>query len=282
LNLPIPREAVYGLVLLAAVAHAAWNAMVKTSGDRLLMLAAIRAVGLLAGVIAAFLVPAPAAASLPFLAGAALVHYVYYGFLLNAYRVGDFSQVYPLARGVAPLVVALSTALFVADPKGPMPGPGVLLIALGVVSLSRFGPARDTRAVAFAVGTGLAIAGYTMLSGLGVRLADSVVGYVAWLEIATGAGVLAVAGVWRHSDIGRFAKMHWRAGAIAGVLSVGAYFIVVWAMSLTSMAAVAALRETSVVFAALLGTFLLREPLGTRRLLAATSVLLGILLLTLV
>ena len=279
---PIPREAVYGLVLLAAVAHAAWNAMVKTSGDRLLMLAAIRAVGFLAGVVAALLVPAPAPASLPFLASAAVVHYVYYGFLLNAYRVGDLSQVYPLARGVAPLVVALATALFVTDPKGPLPGPGVWLIALGVVSLSRFGAAREARAVALAVGTGLAIAGYTLLSGFGVRLADSVIGYVAWLEIATGTGVLAFAGVTRRGHIHRFAKTHWPTGAIAGVLSVGAYFIVVWAMAFASMAAVAALRETSVVFAALLGTFLLHEPLGTRRFLAAASVLLGILLLTLV
>lgn len=281
MNPPIPREAVYALVLLAAIAHAAWNAMIKTSGDRLLMLAAIRAVGLLTGGVAVFLVPAPAPASLPFLAGAAVVHYVYYGFLLNAYRVGDLSQVYPLARGVAPLVVALSTVLFITDPKGPLSGPGVLLIAFGVVSLSRFGAAREMRAVAFALGTGLAIAGYTLLSGLGVRVADSVIGYFAWLEIATGTGVLAVAGVWRRGGIGHFAKRHWRAGATAGVLSVGAYFVVVWAMNLAPFASVAALRETSVVFAALIGTFMLREPLGARRLLAAALVLLGVLLLTL-
>ncbi len=108
----MPDSAIYALVLIAAGTHATWNAMVKDSGDRLLMLTSIRVVGLAAGLVAAILVPAPDVESIPFLLAAAAFHYLYYLMMLNAYRVGDMSQVYPIARGAAPLLVALLAAVF--------------------------------------------------------------------------------------------------------------------------------------------------------------------------
>jgi drug/metabolite transporter (DMT)-like permease len=275
----VPLELVYALVLVAAFGHAFWNALVKGSSDHLLMMSAIRLVGLGTGVGLALFVPAPAPASLPWLAGGTLLLFVYYVFMLNAYRVGDLGQVYPVSRGVAPLAVVALTLLAGDEKLGAGTAAGIALICAGILSLSFSGARARASAIAFAVATGLAIAGYTYLNGIGVRLSGSVLGYAAWLEIATAVGLLSYAAARRRGRIGAFARAHWRNGLVAGLFSIAGYVIALWAMTHASIAAVAALRESSVVFAAILGTFLLREPLGARRIASAAAVLAGILLL---
>lgn len=275
----MPHSALYALVLAAAVAHASWNAMVKSSSDRLLMLTAIRVVGLLAGLVVAALVPLPSADCIPFLLGAAAVHYLYYALMLNAYRVGDMSQVYPIARGVAPLLVALLAALVAGESLGPLSTLAVLVLSVGILLLASAGHGVNRLAVVLALLTGVSIAGYSVLSGLGIRKAQSPLGYIAWLEIATGVGMTSVACVRRKTALFEFARAQWRPGLVAGTLSVSGYATVLWAMSVLAMAPVVALRETSVVFAALIGSVLLREGLAGRRIAAAAMVLAGIVLL---
>ncbi|CAG1003764.1 hypothetical protein BURK2_03239 [Burkholderiales bacterium] len=275
----MPHSALYALVLVAAVAHASWNAMVKSSGDRLLMLAAIRVVGLLAGVAVAALVPLPAVESLPFLLSAAAVHYLYYALMLKVYRVGDMSQVYPIARGIAPLLVAGLGAILAGEYLGPLSALAVVVLSVGIFFLSGSGHAANHKAVMLALFTGVAIAGYSVLSGLGVRRAQSLLGYIAWLEIATGLGMASVAYLRRRPAVVEFVRTQWRSGLVAGLLSVGGYAIALWAMSVLAMAPVVALRETSVVFAALIGSVFLREGFAGRRLAAAAMVLAGIVML---
>jgi drug/metabolite transporter (DMT)-like permease len=269
----------YALVLIAAAAHASWNAMVKSSGDRLLMLTSIRVVGLAAGLGVAVVVPPPAATSIPFLLGAAFVHYLYYALMLNAYRIGDMSQVYPISRGTAPLLVALLAALFAGEVMSPLATVAVVILSAGIFALAVSGHAVNRKAVAYALLTGVAIASYSFLSGVGVRKSQSVLGYIAWLEMATGIGMASVTYVRRKPVLMQFVRTQWRAGLVAGLLSVTGYGIALWAMSILAMAPVVALRETSVVFAAVIGSIVLREGFAARRITAAVAVLIGAILL---
>lgn len=273
------QSTLYVIMLLFAVAHATWNAMVKGSADRLLMLAAIRAVGLIAGILVAAVVPAPSLQSLPFLLAAAAVHYVYYLLMLNAYRVGDLSQVYPIARGSASLLVFLLGALLAGEVLSTHAALAVCVLSGGIVVLAFAGRTMNRQAIIFAIGTGIAIAGYSLLSGLGIRRSESVLGYIAWLEIATGVGMSSVAYVRRRGAIATFVRTQWRTGLIAGLLSVAGYGIALWAMTKAAMAPVVALRETSVVFAALIGSVFLGEGFAGKRIVAAVAVVIGVILL---
>ncbi len=277
----MPNEAIYGVVLLAALAHALWNAMVKASSDRLLTLATIRAVGLVVGCLLVFFVPLPAPQSWPFLIAAVFVHYAYYTFMLHGYRVGDLSQVYPIARGVAPLLVAALAASLAGERLAGGQLAAVMLTSTGIVILAfgRGGPRQG--AVPIALATGVAIAGYTFLNGLGVRQGGTVLGYFAWLEIGTGTGVVLFTLLRRRAGIVVLGRAQGFRGIIAGFLSVGGYLAGLWAITLLPMAPVTAMRETSVVFGAIIGVVVFRESLGPQRIAAAGLVAAGIMALTL-
>lgn len=278
LNL-MPLSTLYAIVLVSAIAHASWNAMVKRSGDRLLMLASIRVVGLIGGIVVASIVPLPSVESLPFLVAAAAIHYAYYALMINSYRVGDMSQVYPIARGIAPLLVVVLGALVAGEVLNGLSTVGVCILSAGIFVLAMTGQAINRPAIIFAIGTGVAIAGYSFLSGLGVRKSGSLLGYIAWLEIATGVGMTFVAYFRRKNIVVEFARTYWRSGLIAGLLSVTGYAIALWAMSITAMAPVVAIRETSVVFAAIIGSVFLGEGFAAKRVTAAVAVAIGVVLL---
>lgn len=277
----VPAEAIYAVVLLAAISHAVWNALVKTSADPLITLALIRFVGLFTGLSLLAAVPAPGPGSWPFLAAAVLAHYAYYAFMLAGYRAGDLSRVYPIARGVAPLVVTGLAAALAAEPLRPVQTAAVLLTSAGIMLLAFERGAPQRRAAWLALGMGLSIAGYTFLNGMGVRGAGTVLGYFAWLEIGTGAGVVVFTLLRRPTW--RTAVLHAgpAKGIAGGVLSVAGYLIGLWAISLLPMGPVTAVRETSVVFGALIGVLFLGEPLGYRRIAAAGLVASGIAVLAL-
>ncbi|WP_426174441.1 EamA family transporter [Massilia sp. TWR1-2-2] len=252
----MPLVAAYAAVLLAALAHASWNALLKTSGDRVLMLAAIRLVGLVAGIVTAIIVPLPSTQALPYLLAAAAIHYAYFGLMIASYRVGDMNQVYPIARGIAPLLVLLPGALLAGEVFGAMSMLGVCLLSAGVLLLASGTSTSNRKAIMLALCTGVAIAGYSFLSGLGIRKGGTLLGYIAWLEICTGIGIgmVAFAGTRGKDAMATFAHGHWRSAVAAGVLSVGGYAIALAAMSIAPIAQVVALRETSVVFAACIGS----------------------------
>jgi drug/metabolite transporter (DMT)-like permease len=269
------------LVLAAALLHASWNALVKAGGDPFVRLAVVNAVGGLCAVPLLFLVGPPAPASWPYLFGSVVVHHAYYLALGYGYRFGDLSHVYPIARGIAPPLVALAAWAFAGESVGLLGLLAILVISGGIVSLAFTDDGRlvAIRPLALGLTTGITIAAYTLFDGLGGRAAGDVFSYIAWLFVIDAVPFSLIV-AWRYRRrLGPALAACWRPAACGGVLSVIAYGLVIWAMSLTPMAAVSALRETSVIVAALIGTRLLREPFGTRRVLAASLVAAGVVLL---
>jgi drug/metabolite transporter (DMT)-like permease len=272
---------VLALVLLAAVLHASWNALVKVGGDPFVRLAVLNVVSGLCALPLLFLVAVPAAASWPYLLGSVVIHLAYNVTLAYGYRLGDLSHVYPIARGIAPPLVALGAWLTAGESPGPVGVLAILVISGAIASLAfterwRLGPLAP---VWLALATGLSIAGYTICDGLGGRAAGDVLGYIAWLFVLDAVPFGLIVAFWRRRDLAHALRASLGAPVLGGVLSLGAYGLVIWAMSRAPMASVSALRETSVIMAALIGTRLLREPLGTRRLVAAGVVALGVVLL---
>lgn len=269
------------LVLVAALLHASWNALVKTGGDPFVRLAVINVVGGLAALPALALAAPPAPASWPWLLGSVAVHQIYYLALAYGYRFGDLSLVYPIARGVAPPLVLLSAWVVAGERPGPIALLAVLVISAAIVSLARGreGGLASPRALGFALATGGAIAAYTLLDGLGGRAAGAVVGYIAWLFVLDAIPFAVVVAWRRHGHLRAALIPAWRPAVVGGVLSLAAYGLVIWAMSIAPMASVSALRETSVIMAALIGSRLLREPLGARRVVAAVAVATGVIML---
>ncbi|MBC8338368.1 MAG: EamA family transporter [Alphaproteobacteria bacterium] len=273
------------LVLLAAVLHASWNAVVKSSGDRFLSFTAIRATGTLIAAGAAFFVPVPVVDAWPYLLAGVFVHNCYYVVLLQAYRFGDLSHVYPLARGIAPVTVAVLAALFAGEVPNAGGMTGILLVSVGIISLMFAGrqgeqtKSNNLKAVLLAIATGLFIASYTVVDGLGIRLGETVFGYIVWLNVGEGIPFMIAAVLMRPKELRPFLKVHWPRTTGTGLLVVAAYGLVLYALSQGAMAHISALRETSVLFAALIGVVMLHEPLGWRRIVAALIIAAGVILL---
>jgi drug/metabolite transporter (DMT)-like permease len=273
---------VAALVLVSALAHAAWNAMLKgRQSEPLSATAGLAVVWVVGGLPFALWFPAPSVASWPHLGASIAIHLGYLALLVAAYEKGDLSVVYPIARGLPPVLVAGAAWLVVGERLSPSGLVGLTLVASGVFYLgfdavSGQSGTRRRASVALALVTALFIAGYTMVDGVGVRLSDSPFGYVMWLM--TGEGALFA--LYAFARGGRpLAARVWagrRAAIVAGVLSAGGYAVALWAMNQAPIALVAALRETSVVFAAVLGTLVLGEPFGRRRIIAAALVAAGI------
>lgn len=272
-------------VLAAAFLHAAWNAVVKVALDRFssILLLALCQSGLALLLLPLF--PAPGLASWPWLAASALLHTGYKLFLIRAYVHGDMSQVYPLARGTAPLIVAIVGAVALGEPMTPLKALAVAAIALGVVVMSLRGGAElvriPPRALAWALGTAAFTASYTLADAVGARLSGSVSGFTLWMFVLDGLGMLAFALAARGPAALRGLASAWGAGLAAGAMSLLSYWIAIWAFTQAPVALVAALRETSVLFAMLIAVLVLKEPAGIGRWTAAGLILLGVVLLRL-
>jgi drug/metabolite transporter (DMT)-like permease len=272
-------------VLLAALLHASWNAMIKGGRDVLMDTAAIVAG---AGVVAVpfiFVVPAPHPASWPYIFASIVTHLAYYFFMVSAYRSGDLSLVYPLMRGVAPLLTGLLAIVWMNEWPGVLGWTGMLLISVGVIALAlrpaRLGPALHghSRAVGFALGNAVVIAIYTIIDGSGARLSGNAWSYIVWLFVLDALPFsLYMLVTRRGAFIGALSERSQR-GLIGGGLSAAAYAISVWAMTKAPVALVASLRETSVLFATLIGARLLKEHLTTRRWAGVAAVVVGVIAL---
>ncbi|GIF48766.1 hypothetical protein DFJ67_3670 [Asanoa ferruginea] len=274
-------------VLAAAVLHASWNAVVKGSGDQVAVMARSSVVG--AGVcgVALWFVPFPAGGSWGWLIASVVIHVLYNLGLLAAYRLGDFNQTYPLARGLGPVVVAVVAATALDEPLATLPAVGVLVIAaaIGVLGLTPWRRVRANRpAVLAAVFTGLTIATYTLTDGIGVRASGSAAGYALWLvclECAATTLVAVVLGRRRAAGNPMLAGggRAWLAASAVTLMSTLAYGLVLWAQTRGALAAVAALRESSVVVAAVIGVVAFKEPMGRLRIAASVAVAVGVALL---
>jgi drug/metabolite transporter (DMT)-like permease len=270
----------YGLVILSAIAHATWNALMKSAGDRMLTMAALRFAGLTIGLCALPFVDWPDPRSWKWLLLTATVQFGYYVLLVRSYGAGDMSVVYPLARGLAPVLTTLAAALAIGETLGIGQAMAVGVISLGIMTLS-FGAGARRNAVMLALATGVSVAAYSLFSGLGVRVGGTVLGFQACLEIITGLGTVGYVAVVRRYDLAAYARKGGALGLLAGVISVLGFLAFLAAAQRLPLGPVTALRETSVIFGAVIGTLVLKEGFGLRRVTAAAMVVLGIALLAL-
>jgi drug/metabolite transporter (DMT)-like permease len=267
---------VLALVLLAALIHASWNTWLKLAGNRLVAMALM---GTGWALFAACWLPfldAPAPAARPYLAVSVVVHVIYTLMLVPAYRLVDLSVAYPMIRGTGPVLVTLASALVLAEHIGTEGVLAVLLVTGGVAALGWHGARGNVRALAFgALGGGL-LAAYTVLDGIGARLSGSPHGYAAWLFFLSGIPMLAAGLVVHGSTFVALARPIAVRGLVAGVLASTGFWIAIWAMSQAPLGLVAAARETSVVFVAIVSGVLLKERVGW---LAIAAVFAGVVLI---
>ena len=269
-------------VLGAGLLHASWNALLKSApgGDAMLDTATVVAGSAVCALIVIPFVPAPAKAAWPYMAASATIHFGYYLTLARAYRVGDLSFAYPLMRGSAPLIVAVLGIVFLRELPSVGTAAGILLISLGIVSIAfvRHGSSRQhpPAAAYWAFANASLIAAYTLVDASGARASGSAAGYVSWLIFLEGLPFLAWVFARGRRPALRYVANSAGRGLVGGACSLAAYGIVLWAMTRAPVAAVAALRETSVLFAALIGSLWLKEGFGLPRLAGAVAVVLGI------
>ena len=268
-------------VLGAALAHAIWNAMIKSSRNVLLD---TTLVVFFAGVVTApfmLAVEVPVAAAWPYIIASMVLHLGYYFALVGAYRAGDLSHGYPIMRGVAPLLVSVCALAWLGEAPTPTVWAGVLLICGGVLSLGFVGwHWADSRvSLSWALANAVVIASYTLVDAAGVRAAGRVESYVVWLFTLDALPFSLIIFSAKQKELILYARQFWLRGLVGGVLSAAAYAVVLWAMARAPVAAVAALRETSVVFAALIGAWLLKEGHIARRVAGAIIVAAGVVAL---
>jgi drug/metabolite transporter (DMT)-like permease len=263
------------LVLSAAVMHATWNAFVKAGNDKAVMQCLVIFFGGIPGLIILPFVPLPDPACWPYLVGSVLAHSVYYFTLVEAYRFGALSQTYPIARGSAPLLIAIAGLMVANEHLNGGEWLGLLIACAGLISLAGIPKAGEGRSILFAFATSLGIACYSVLDGLGVRSTANGLSYITWL-LALEMIPVGLAFLWlRRGRAMVSLKQNFKRGLFGGIIAGIGYGIVIWAMDFAPMAHVSALRETSVILAALIGTLVLHEPFGPRRIAAAALVAAG-------
>jgi phosphonate utilization associated putative membrane protein len=279
-------------VLLGAALHASWNALVKSAGDKTVDTALVHFLAALMALPLLWLVGLPSAAAAPFIAASLAIHVAYYTALAGAYQHGELGMTYPIMRGFAPLLVALGSGTLLGEQPSPAAWLGTVAITVGValVGLAHPGHALHHRkALAFAFANAAIIAVYTFVDGMGVR-AEVAAGGSAWryvLVLFVLDGLPYPLLVWLRRTPGQrraivaYAGTRWPKAALGGCASIGSYAIALWAMTQAPVAIVAALRETSVLFAALLGTWLLKEKFGLQRAVGTAVVVLGVIALRL-
>jgi drug/metabolite transporter (DMT)-like permease len=270
---------VVGLALFAAILHATWNAFLRTGADRLWTVTVMSFASTIVAFPFIFIYPLPASSAWPYVFLSAVLQVGYSVFLVAAYRNGELGQVYPIVRGAVPMLVALGGFLFAGESLAPFQFAGVVLVAIGIMSLSLGKDRAATSSILFALATGAIIAGYATTDAVGVRLAGHSIVYTAWVLVLYGALLPATFILMRGRlvvDVG--SPETWKALA-GGIVAMIAYGVVVLAFSLGPAGPITALRETSVVFAGVIGWLFLAEGLAPRRIVAWLVVAIGAVLL---
>lgn len=277
-------------VLCGALLHASWNALIKSGNDKALDTALVHCLGAVVALPFALWVGPPPPMAWPFIAASLLIHIGYYIALVGAYQHGELGLTYPIMRGFAPMLVALASGVFIGEAPTPVAWLGIAGITLGValVGLAHPGEALHHRkALMFAFSNAAIIALYTVVDGRGVRASVvddfGALRYVMTLFVLDGIAYPTLVWLRRSSDgrreIVRYARQRWPVAALGGSASIGSYAIALWAMTRAPVASVAALRETSVLFAALLGTLLLKERFGVQRAVGTGVIVAGVMAL---
>ncbi|MFE4538857.1 EamA family transporter [Streptomyces scopuliridis] len=268
-------------VLIAALTHASWNALAHTIKDQLVAFTLIGGGAAVIGAVLACFTPLPHPAAWPYLVVSALLHIGYQALLMRSFSLGDFGQMYPIARGTAPLVVTVLAAVFVGESLDAWQAAGVVVTSAGLVGLALWGirgsgSTPHWPALLAALATGLSIAAYTVVDGVGVRNSGSPLGYIAWLMILEGATIPAYALYARRGRLLAQLRPHAARGLLGAALSMLAYGLVLWAQTRAALAPVAALRESSILVGAAIGAVFFKERFGTPRIAAAGLMVVGI------
>lgn len=276
---------VFLAVLFAAACHAGWNALIKVGLDPL---STTTLISIGSGLVALAFLPVvgvPAWAAWPWIVASVAVHLVYFASLIESYRTGDLGQVYPIARGSAPLMTGTATTFFLGEHLSAIGWTGIVALVAGVFLLSAHGGRDlakiDRRAVGFALFTGLTICAYSVVDGVGARLAGNPNAYSLWLFVGIALVMLPYAILRDGPAVVPAMQRYWRRGFAGGALQVLSYGIAIWAMTLAPIAIVATLRETSVLFGAVIAVVILKEPLRAMRIVAALLIVSGLVLIRL-
>ncbi len=274
---------VIGAVLLGALLHASWNALVKAGGDLWLTTALIAGFSAFFALAAVPFLPLPLAHHWPWIIASGLLHLTYFTLLVIAYGHGDFGRVYPIARGTAPLLVFAAAGPFLGETLSASTAFAVVAIAIGILSLAwerGLLAGGHGKAVVYALLTGTAIAAYSLVDAAGIRVmtadvANATVAYLAWIMIVACVPFVAIVSYMRWGHLGSYLRTYGGHGAAGAAFALAAYGLVLWAYAQAPAAPVAALRETGVIFAALIATLVLGEKFGRRRVPAAVLVAAG-------
>lgn len=271
---------VIALVLMAALFHAIWNGLIKSGDDPLMesMLICIAWLAICAVLLP--ILPTPDSKSWPYVVAAVFIHVFYFLLLSKSYGMGDFGAVYPIVRGMPPLIVLLASALFINEPLS-LPGVcGAVLIGAGVLVLEIGNKGRSTRLLLFAFATALMIAAYTVVDALGARLSGHSTSFFVWFTLLQSLIYVAIVFRARGSRLCiKHIRQKWKHGILGGLMSFSAYAVVLWAMTRAPIPYVSALRETSVLFASVIAIVFLGEPVRKSRVLSAILIFAGIVIL---
>lgn len=274
---------VVAAVLFAALLHASWNALVKSGRDTFLTTVLVAGGAALVSAVALPFVDMPVSASWPYIAGSTVTQWLYFELLIATYHSGDMSHAYPIMRGTAPLIVALASSLLMHEQLAPLQWLAILCICGAILGLglTSSGGRAGRRTTLLALATACLIATYTIIDGIGVRKSGATAGYAMWVFLLTGAGFVLWAVRQRPGELLPYARAHWHIALLGGVGSFGAYGIALWAMTKAPVATVAALRETSILFATLIAAVVLREKISGVRYAAIALIAGGALLMRL-
>ena len=261
--------AVFAVVMVAAVLHAGWNAIVKSAPDKLLT--TVLVTGWAAAIAVALLpfLPRPDPASWPYAIGSAGLQTVYFILVARTYQVADLSQTYPLMRGTAPLLVAIFTAVTTNEVLSPAAWVGVVTICTGVLTMAAGSPLRSRTGVYLALLNALVIAAYTVIDGFGVRRSGAPAAYTLCVFLLAGLPLVIWAVTRKRAAHLAYLRRYWRLGIAGGIGTTASYGLALWAMTLAPVAVIAALRETAILFATLIAWLVLKEHIGVRRAVAA-------------
>ncbi len=271
---------VFLAVLMAALLHAGWNAIIKTGLNKQTSMFLLSVGHALIGAGVAVFYPFPAPEVWPWLLASGLIHMAYQLFLAYAYEQGDLSRVYPIARGAAPMMVLAVSLLFLADTISAAEIGGILVLGAGIALMARgvLTNGESRRLLPFALGSALATAGYTLADGLGARVSGQPFAYVGWLMVLSAVFYTPAVIALKGRAVLRADARTWGVGMVAAAASFAAYAIAVWAMTLAPIALVGAMRETSILFAVLIVWRFFGERMDRGKALAAVLIVAGVML----
>ena len=272
---------VFEIVLVAAVLHASWNAIVKAGKNTVLTMVLVTASAALWAVVLLPVLPSPSPESWPYIALSAALQIVYFALVARIYRIADMSQTYPIMRGAAPLIVALAGTLLLDEALSSSAWLGVCIICSGILIMLWSGGQKSREGLILALLNALVISGYTLVDGIGVRLSAASASYTLWIFLITGVAITCWATLTQWSQTRHYLRLNWHLGAVGGLGTLVSYGLALYAMTQAPLAVVAALRETSILFSAVISWLILKEHITVVRCVSVCVIAIGAITLRL-